>query len=84
MTEQFPPEVVKAAWDRAGGKCECERIICGHVGKHNKELDWESRGNDKAKGCWEAHHIDANAPPVLSNCEILCCPCHKNTKTYGR
>jgi 5-methylcytosine-specific restriction endonuclease McrA len=48
---------------------------------------WNQRGNDNAAGGWEAHHKVAVATvgsDSLSNCEILCIKCHKNTRTYGR
>ena len=35
---------------------------------------------------WEAHHITAEGvggPSTLSNCQILCIPCHTLTQTYG-
>lgn len=79
----FSEETIRQAWDRANGKCECTRTICGHSGRCNKELRWESRGSESEYG-WEAHHIDSNGPNTLSNCEILCQECHKNTQSYGK
>lgn len=79
----FPLSVVQQAWQRAGGKCECKRTICGHTGRCNKQLVWENRGKEGARGAWEAHHITAGGPDTLSNCEILCLDCHKKTQTYG-
>jgi len=79
----FTQSVVDQAWRRSGGRCECTRSNHGHSGRHNKQLDYASRGNDRMPGCWEAHHINANGGDVLSNCEILCCDCHKQTPTYG-
>ncbi|MDD5291087.1 MAG: HNH endonuclease signature motif containing protein [Patescibacteria group bacterium] len=72
----FSDEVIKKAWQNAEGRCE----------KCNKTLRWESQGSDGLLG-WEAHHkhsIAAGGLDVLSNCEILCQSCHKNTSTYGR
>ncbi len=83
----FSYEVVKAAWERSGGRCECGRKICGHLGRCNKALTWRARGCDDDPGGWEAHHktaVASGGPDTLSNCEILCIPCHKNTRTYGR
>ncbi|MBW2974903.1 HNH endonuclease [Candidatus Woesearchaeota archaeon] len=68
----FEEDVVKQAWERAGGKCE----------KCNKSLSWDNRGEETEDG-WEAHHRDPNGPDTVSNCEILCQPCHKNTPSYG-
>lgn len=80
----FPESVVKEAWKRARGECECERDQHSHRGKRcGKQLVWENRGKDGARGCWEAHHKVAGGGDTLSNCEILCCDCHKRTGTYG-
>lgn len=81
-TTTFSLSVVQDAWRRAGGKCECRRKTCGHIGRCNKQLEWSKRGSESPGG-WEAHHIDANGPDTLSNCEILCQACHKNTITFG-
>ncbi len=81
----FSEEVIKTAWTRAGGRCECNRSKCGHVGKCRKTLMWEHRGKETEYG-WEAHHIlsvDAGGSDTLDNCEILCQECHKNTGSYG-
>lgn len=37
-------------------------------------------------GQWHAHHRIAEAAggdDTLSNCEVLCIPCHQKTATYG-
>jgi len=77
----FSDETVKKAWDRAGGKCECERTRHNHPTPHNKTLRWESRGSSGPLG-WQAHHgisVDSGGTDTLSNCEILCWDCHKAT-----
>ncbi len=78
----FSDNVVSTAWNRAGGKCECTRKGCDHTGRCNKALNWGERGKETAGG-WEAHHINRNGGDVLSNCEILCQDCHKNTQSFG-
>jgi len=84
----FSETVVKKAWERAGGKCECLRKTCGHLnGRCGKVLVCQNRGKDGERGAWEAHHKTAHAiggADTLSNCEILCVDCHKNTRSYGR
>jgi len=79
----FPDSVVVAAWKRSGGCCECTRTTHGHAGRCGVRLVWGARGSDKHPGGWEAHHVTAGGPDTLSNCEILCIPCHKKTETYG-
>lgn len=78
----FSEETVRQAFNNAGGKCECTRGNCDHSGRCNKELHWDSRGSEGQYG-WEAHHINSEGSDSLSNCEILCQECHKNTQTYG-
>lgn len=75
----FPQSVIDDAWSRSGGKCECKRTGHGHTGRCNRTLIYNDRGKDDSSGCWEAHHIDPDGPDTLSNCEILCCDCHKKT-----
>lgn len=78
----FSEDVVKAAWKRADGKCECRRLGHNHLyGRCNKELVWENRGRE-GRGCWEAHHktaVASGGDDSLSNCEILCWDCHNKT-----
>lgn len=78
----FSDDIVKKAWQRAGERCECKRVNCTHRGRCNKSLLWGSRGKESKYG-WEAHHINSNGSDTLSNCEILCIDCHKNTRSYG-
>ena len=81
----FSSTVVDQAWRRAGGKCECRRDTHNHnYVRCNEQLVWTYRGRDYARGCWEAHHRIAGGADSLSNCEILCCECHKSTGSYGR
>lgn len=84
----FSSSVIEAAWQRSGGKCECSRSTCGHGYRRcNKALSRYARGDDNASGGWEAHHkvsVESGGSDNLSNCEILCISCHKNTRTYGR
>ena len=80
----FSNEIIEQAWKRSGGKCECRRRSHSHFYiRCNKQLVWLNRGKDGARGCWEAHHKTAGGPDTFSNCEILCCDCHKLTRSYG-
>lgn len=76
----FSEETVKQAWGRAGGKCECGRLLHLHPNvRCNKALVWGNRGKRGERGCWEAHHrtaVESGGDDSLSNCEILCCECH--------
>lgn len=82
----FPKSVVDAAWTRSGSKCECSRLTHVHSGRCNKPLSYDNRGKDGVRGAWEAHHkvaVKSDGSDILSNCEILCIDCHKNTGSYG-
>ena len=81
----FPESVVKEAWKRAGGRCECKRTTHDHYGRCYKQLTWENRGRE-GRGAWDAHHIvsvSSGGTDTLSNCEILCWDCHTKTRTFG-
>lgn len=55
---EFPEDVVRRAWARADGRCECHRKTHEHpYVRCNKELVWENRGRETGRGAWEAHHI---------------------------
>jgi len=78
----FSEETVKAAWQRAGGRCECTRTTHGHIGRCNKLLSWENRGRESGRGAWETHHktsVQSGGYDTFSNCEILCWDCHRQT-----
>ncbi|GAH97763.1 unnamed protein product [marine sediment metagenome] len=78
----FADDVIESAWLRAGGQCKCTRIGHRHKGQCNQQLFKAARGKDTPLG-WEAHHVTAGGPDTLSNCEILCQSCHKQTGSYG-
>ncbi|GAB4287214.1 MAG: hypothetical protein Kow0098_03420 [Ignavibacteriaceae bacterium] len=70
-------EIRDALHKRAGGLCECEMKVCGHVGRCSKPLGTR----------WEAHHkisVAAGGTNSLSNLVAMCEDCHKNTYTYGK
>lgn len=76
----FSEATKQAAFERAGGKCECRRLSCNvHTSVYC--------GVKLATGRWHAHHktaVAAGGTDNLSNCEVLCIPCHEKTSTYGR
>jgi 5-methylcytosine-specific restriction endonuclease McrA len=77
----FPEDVVRQAWSRSRGYCECTRTSHGHRVPCGKPLVWENRGR-QGTGAWEAHHRvsqDAGGPETVDNCEILCWDCHSRT-----
>ena len=83
----FTLDTVQRAWKRANGRCECKRTSCGHGYRCNKQLVWNNRGQETARGSWEAHHVlsvRAGGSDSLSNCQILCTDCHEHTRSYGK
>ena len=75
----FTDYIIEQAWKRAGGKCECRRWTHKHsVVKCGKELVRANRGKE-GQGRWEIRRIDKAAGDTLSNCEILCADCLKQS-----
>jgi hypothetical protein len=74
MATVFSQSVRDAAYERSGGRCECQRARHRHpAGRCGANL---------AVAGWEAHPIRSDAPgglDTLANCEALCLPCHQNT-----
>lgn len=78
----FSQITVDQAFNRSGGKCECTRSLHNHLGgRCGALLMYKSRGRE-GLGAWEANHInrvESDGADSLSNCEILCWPCHRAT-----
>jgi 5-methylcytosine-specific restriction endonuclease McrA len=75
----FSQETKQAAFIRAGGQCECRRLLC-------TEHTTVRCTTKLTAGHWHAHHktaVASGGSDALSNCEALCIPCHEQTPTYG-
>ncbi|MBA7668189.1 hypothetical protein ES703_76298 [subsurface metagenome] len=72
----FSDYVVKQAWERSGGKCECTRQIHAHAGRCNKRLLELYRGDIDTASGWEACSKSGSYTD-LSDCEILCFDCQE-------
>lgn len=81
MSKLFMPEVVKEAFLRAQGRCECSDLDCKGHGRTSLSL---SRGDRRCSRTfffpergekWVARPIDPNGPFTAANCEILCLQC---------
>jgi hypothetical protein len=81
MAIPFPESVKDQAFARSGGRCECNRMHAGLQAPHH---GGRCPRTFTRQGAWEAHHINADGPAVLSNCEALCTTCHELTRSYGR
>ena len=82
-TMAFPDSIVDQAWARSGGRCECNRKGHGHSERCGRELLRDRRGAEPSYW-WEACKKAANGDDTLSNCEILCQDCYKQTRTKKR
>jgi len=67
VNDEFSPEEIEQAFDRAEGRCEC----CGKV------LSWSNSRATGGRGQWEAHHGSRSTPVILctgepQNCHFNC------------
>jgi hypothetical protein len=70
----FADEVPRAAWARAGGRCECRQSGHGHADPCARELVWERRG----PGGWELYvPLPITGPPAEEDASILCWACYE-------
>ena len=70
----FTQTTIDLALVRAGNRCQCMRTSHSHIGRCQSTRNLQ------------AHHITAltsGGKDILSNCEILCFTCHKQTTTFG-
>lgn len=74
----FSEEVLEQAWQRSGGKCECQSPTHDHGFLACDELlEWLNRSGP-GMGAWEARHIvkvENGGDDSLDNCEIRCLAC---------
>lgn len=75
----FSDSTKDAAHRRAGGQCECTRILaCNHgSGRCTAKLG-RNQGHFHHRTAQSAGGSDG-----LANCEHLCVACHRNTGSYG-
>ncbi len=79
----FSERIKDAAFVRSGGRCECRRLHRGMAAPHHGA---RCSATFTRHGHWEANHktaVRSDGPDSLSNCEVLCEPCHVLTRTYG-
>lgn len=71
----FPDNIVKLAWTRSSGRCECISTTHEHIGRCNRRLLELYRGDTETSYGWEAHSISGSDLKDTSDCEILCWEC---------
>jgi hypothetical protein len=71
----FSDRVLREAWRRAGGRCECRRSTHDHYGTCNEPLVWESKGRE-GQGKWQAHSRSGLYEDSVKDCQLFCWGCH--------
>lgn len=79
----FSEDIIKQAWKRSGGQCECLRSTHGHQNRCQNLLKYENRGFE-GKGSWDSHRRIPAGGESFYNCEILCGPCYKKIQFFNR
>jgi hypothetical protein len=81
----FSDEVVRQAWGRSDGRCECSKNHPWHYLKRcPQKMVWNDRRAEKITG-WVAHYKISQVKggsETLSNCQIICRRCLVATRTY--
>lgn len=83
MSKRFTPEVIKEAFLRAKGRCECTLLNCKAHGRTPLTL---AKGDPRCARTffftehgekWIARPVDPAGPATSANCMILCLQCAK-------
>lgn len=72
----FSDYIIKQAWQRSGGRCECTRRGHAHIGRCDRRLLESYRGDTATEFGWEACS-KSGLYNDLSDCEILCFDCQE-------
>ncbi len=72
----FSEAVLREAWERTGGQCECNRRTHKHFYTPcGRSLKWNQRGM-VAEGGWQAREIDSFSGDKALNCLVICMECY--------
>jgi len=72
-----PEIMVREAWERTGGRCECQRYAHNHTYvRCARLLKWELRGRS-APGGWQPIIRTGFSSDIPLSCEILCASCNQ-------
>jgi hypothetical protein len=72
-------DIVRKAWERASGQCECEKRTHPHFYVPcAKPLVWENRGK-KGWGGWQIKLVEPTGAESVTNCEVVCMTCYELT-----
>jgi hypothetical protein len=68
--------VLRQAWQRSGGKCECTSLNHDHPYiRCNKPLVWD-RQDKPLPGGWRVHYRLGYSRNAIAACKILCWDCY--------
>lgn len=73
----FSEELVRTAWSRSAGRCECRRESHGYGERCGQSLLWWTMRGRVSAGGWDAFRRTSWGTDVLANCEILCAACQR-------
>lgn len=90
----FSEETKHIIFSRSGGRCQCQRERCNHLGRCAKALNIAPEQHALAKLLgrplgyygFEFHHIQsqvAGGADTPNNGAFLCIFCHQQTNSYG-
>jgi hypothetical protein len=68
----FTEQKIREAFERTGGRCECNLGVCGHPRKCGAQLEWEARGVQ-----WDVEVLDAEGEDDSLSLVVLCADCLK-------
>jgi hypothetical protein len=75
----FTEAIIRQAWLRSGGRCECTKQTHTHIGRCNRKLLELYRGDDETIYGWEAQSKSGTYKD-LDDCEIVCLDCQEQYK----
>jgi len=74
--------VVRQAWQRSGGKCECTQLAHDHSYiRCNKPLIQDRQDKPLPSG-WKPRHRIGDDIDIITACEIFCWECYQKTNPY--
>jgi peptide deformylase len=77
--------LVRIAWERSRGQCECTDPGCGHASHpHGKQLNWDDRGKTNSPQGWAVYETNGSANASPDSRQILCHECLEKRGMNGQ
>jgi len=78
-------EMVRKAWERSRGQCECAHQSCSHpLHPHGKPLSWDDRDKANSAHGWGVYKASTSANNSADNYQILCHECLERRGMNGQ